>query len=220
MKLLISFFILSILVACGGGGGSSSSANGGYGSDNQGGNNASSDTDTDTDTDAAAFELSSAAFTSGGEIPVIHACEDLAGSNYSPQLAWQNAPENTDSFVIIVDDETAPCGTGANACVHWNLFNIDGSVSSLTEDVSPADIVDVGGYSSVVEGLSYANTNDYEGPCPPAGGAHTYYFKIYALSSDHPELEQAQSLTSSEFEADHASHILGEAEISGTFSSD
>ena len=106
--------------------------------------------------------------------------------------------------------------TGANACVHWNLFNIDGSVSSLMEDVSPAEIVDEGGNSVVVEGLTYANTNDYEGKSllPSSGQrAHfIYYFKIYAhrrLSSDHPEMEQAQSLTSSEFEADHASHILG-----------
>ena len=216
MKLLISVFLTSILVACGGGGSSSSSAINDYVNDDQ----TSNDDSNDNDNDDATFELSSTAFTSGGEIPVIHACEDLGGNNYSPQLSWQNAPENTDSFVIIVDDETAPCGTGANACVHWNLFNIDGSVSSLMEDVSPAEIVDEGGNSDVVEGLTYANTNDYEGPCPPAGNEHTYYFKIYALSSDHPEMEQAQSLTSSEFEADHASHILGEAEISGTFRSD
>ena len=48
---------------------------------------------------------------------------------------------------------------------------IDGSVSSLMEDVSPAEIVDEGGNSVVVEGLTYANTNDYEGLGPPAGNA-------------------------------------------------
>lgn len=114
MKLLISVFLTSILVACGGGGSSSSSAINDYVNDDQ----TSNDDSNDNDNDDATFELSSTAFTSGGEIPVIHACEDLGGNNYSPQLSWQNAPENTDSFVIIVDDETAPCGTGANACVH------------------------------------------------------------------------------------------------------
>ena len=219
MKLLITFFLMSTLLACGGGGSSSSTANEYNAESNSSDDSVDQSNDTN-DNDDTTFTLSSTAFSSGDEIPVIHACANSGGNNYSPQLSWQNAPENTDSFVLIVDDETAPCGTGAEACVHWNLFNIDGSVSSLTEDVSTGEIVDEGGTSSVVEGLTYADTNDYEGPCPPPGNAHTYFFKIYALSSDHPEMEAAQSLTSSDFEADHGSHILGEAEINGTFSSD
>jgi len=137
----------------------------------------------------------------------------------SPQLDWQNAPDNTDSFALIVDDETSPCGTGAEACVHWNLFNIDGTVTSLLEDVSPSNVVAKGGASSVIEGQTYAGTNDYDGPCPPAGNAHTYFFTIYALSADHPTMTQSLSLTRSEFEAEYADTILGQAQINGTFSS-
>ena len=97
--------LTSILVACGGDvvAVPFSSAINDYVNDDQ----TSNDDSNDNDNDDATFELSSTAFTSGGEIPVIHACEDLGGNNYSPQLSWQNAPENTDSFVIIVDDETA-----------------------------------------------------------------------------------------------------------------
>ena len=76
MKLLISVFLTSILVACGGGGSSSSSAINDYVSDDQ----TSNDDSNDNYNDDATFELSSAAFTSGGEIPVIHACEDLGAT--------------------------------------------------------------------------------------------------------------------------------------------
>ena len=165
------------------------------------------------------FQVSSSAFSAGAEIPLTHACTDLSGDDYSPQLSWQNAPENTDSFALIVDDETAPCGTGANACVHWNLFNIDGTVSSVVEDVSPSNVVAKEETSGVLEGQTYAGTNDYDGPCPPPGNAHTYYFTVYALSADHPTMTGSVSLTSSEFEAQYADTIIGQAQTTGTFSS-
>ena len=57
----------------------------------------------------------------------------------------------------------SPCGTDADACVHWNLFNIDASIGGLIEDVD-INPVDTNGGSNAVEGLTYAGTNNYEGP--------------------------------------------------------
>ena len=54
-----------------------------------------------------------------------------------PATQWRNVPDDTDGFALIIDDETAPCGTDADACVHWNLFNIDASIGGLIEDVDP-----------------------------------------------------------------------------------
>jgi Raf kinase inhibitor-like YbhB/YbcL family protein len=103
--------------------------------------------------------------------------------------------------------------------VHWNLFNIDGTVSSVVEDVSPSNVVAKEETSGVLEGQTYAGTNDYDGPCPPPGNAHTYYFTVYALSADHPTMTGSVSLTSSEFEAQYADTIIGQAQTTGTFSS-
>ena len=129
-------------------------------------------------------------------------------------------PDNTDSFALIIDDETAPCGTDANACVHWNLFNIDASIDGLIEDVDPMTLVDANGASSAVEGITYTGTNNYEGPCPPGGNEHTYHFVLYALSDSQPEMTRLDALTRSEFEEAYSENILGQANLTGTFSSD
>lgn len=164
------------------------------------------------------FQLSAGGFSTGNAIPLIHACTEQGGNNYSPQLTWQNVPDNTERFALIIDDETAPCGTDANACVHWNLFNLDKSITGLVEDVSPSDLVDEDGYSAVIEGLTYASTNDYEGPCPPSGNSHTYFFTLYALSAEQPTMTRLDALTRSEFEEAYAGNILGQAQITGTYS--
>jgi len=164
------------------------------------------------------FQLTASGFATGTSIPLIHACTALGGNNYSPQVSWRNVPDNTDSFALIIDDETAPCGTDANACVHWNLFNIDASIEALTEDVDPTTLVDANGASSTVEGLTYNGTNNYEGPCPPGGNAHTYHFALYALSDDQPTMTRLDALTRSEFEEAYSQNILGQANLTGTFS--
>jgi Raf kinase inhibitor-like YbhB/YbcL family protein len=166
------------------------------------------------------FQLTATGFATGTAIPLIHACAALGGNNYSPQVSWRNVPDNTDSFALIIDDETAPCGTDANACVHWNLFNIDASIDGLIEDVDPMTLVDANGASSAVEGITYAGTNNYEGPCPPGGNEHTYHFALYALSDSQPEMTRLDALTRSEFEEAYSENILGQANLTGTFSSD
>ncbi len=163
------------------------------------------------------FQLTASQFTTGNDIPLIHACAASGGNNFSPQVSWRNAPDNTDSFALIIDDETAPCGTDANACVHWNLFNIDASIEGLIEDVDPTTLVDANGANSAVEGLTYAGTNNYEGPCPPAGNEHTYHFALYALSEDQPTMTRLDALTRSEFEEAYSGNILGQANLTGTF---
>lgn len=166
------------------------------------------------------FQLTATGFATGTAIPLIHACAALGGNNFSPQVSWRNVPDNTDSFALIIDDETAPCGTDANACVHWNLFNIDASIDGLIEDVDPMTLVDANGASSAVEGITYAGTNNYEGPCPPGGNEHTYHFVLYALSDSQPEMTRLDALTRSEFEEAYSENILGQANLTGTFSSD
>ena len=164
------------------------------------------------------FQLTASAFATGTAIPLINACSALGGNNYSPQLSWRNVPDDTDSFALIIDDETAPCGTDADACVHWNLFNVDASVESLLEDVDPTTLVDTNGGGNAVEGLTYAGTNNYEGPCPPGGNEHTYHFALYALSEDQPNMTRLDALTRSEFEEAYSDNILGQANLTGTFS--
>ncbi len=47
------------------------------------------------------FDIASAAFASGDEIPKRYTCE---GDDVSPPLSWTNMPDGAKSLVLIVDD--------------------------------------------------------------------------------------------------------------------
>ena len=52
---------------------------------------------------AAAFTITSAAFTHGGNIPSKFTC-DAGQTSPSPALAWKDAPAGTKSFALVMDD--------------------------------------------------------------------------------------------------------------------
>ncbi len=155
------------------------------------------------------FSLSSQDFTNSGIIPLLHACTSTGGSNISPQLSWNNPPQGTASFALIMDDEDSPCGTGDNACKHWGVFNIPSSVNSFQANQDIASI------SGLTEGENWEGNIGYAGPCPP--NQHTYKFTIYALGSGMPTIGPGVPMTRSQFSNAYASYIIGSATLQGTF---
>lgn len=201
-----TLLFLSFLTACGGGGGSSSSS---YEDDDSSSDVVTDDGGATDNDDAETFTITSENYIDGAEIPLVHACDAYGGLDNSPQFTWTNAPADTASFAIIMDDETPPCGTDADACVHWALFNIPSTVTSVAENV------DVSTINGAVEGFNYIPTSDYAGPCPP--NAHVYHTTVYALDANMATIGENASFTSSEFEAAYSANILDHADISGTF---
>lgn len=145
-----------------------------------------------------AFSLSSAAFQQESLIPPQYTCD---GVDISPQLAWTDAPKNTQSFALIFDDPDAPMGNW----VHWVLFNIPAHITELSEDAKiPAGAKD---------GLNSWGRLGYGGPCPP-DRIHRYYFKLYALDTvlDIPERSKKEDV-----EKAMNGHILAKAELMGRY---
>ncbi len=150
------------------------------------------------------LSLSSAAFTDGTRIPDQYTCE---GKDISPPLSWDNAPEGTESFALICDDPDAPMGTWD----HWVIFNIPPDSEGLSEAVPTDESLTDGSK----QGLnSWKNTN-YDGPCPPPGNPHRYFFKLYALDTMLPLTSEVNK---SSLEKTMQDHILEEARLMGTFS--
>lgn len=54
----------------------------------------------------------------------------------------------------------------------------------------------------------------YGGPCPPPGKAHRYFFKLYALDR---MLNLKPGASKRDVEQAMQGHILGEAELMGTY---
>jgi phosphatidylethanolamine-binding protein (PEBP) family uncharacterized protein len=80
------------------------------------------------------LQITSTAFVEGQPIPAKYSCE---GRDISPPLQWMNAPANTKSFVLIMDDPDAPVGTW----VHWVLYDLPANTTGLPEDVAKTQFV-------------------------------------------------------------------------------
>ena len=76
--------------------------------------------------------LTSSAWPDGGQIPVKYTQADI---EVSPALSWSNVPEGAASFVLIAHDVDAAIGNGTDDILHWMLWNIPPTVTSLPEGV-------------------------------------------------------------------------------------
>jgi Raf kinase inhibitor-like YbhB/YbcL family protein len=149
------------------------------------------------------INLNSSAFESGDSIPKQFTCD---GEDASPPLSWSGVPEGTLSLALILDDPDAPTGIW----VHWVLFNIPPSLTSLPTRVQK---------DAVVDGIGSQGNNDsrrtgYSGPCPPRGKPHRYYFKLYALDTT---LNIGPGATKTQVEGAMQGHILAQGQIMGTY---
>jgi hypothetical protein len=106
----------------------------------------------------AAFTLTTPAFHAGGTIPARFTCD---GANVRPPLRWTAPPRGTHAFALRVTDPDAPGGT----FVHWTAWGRTALTTSGTNTFGKVG---------------------YDGPCPPAGPAHHYVFRLYALRAPLP----------------------------------
>ena len=151
------------------------------------------------------ISLSSAGFKDGQPIPVQFTCD---GANESPPLTWTDAPGNTASFALIVEDPDAPGGT----FIHWVLYDIPPMTQALPQAVPKgATVAMLGDAKQGTTG--FKNALGYGGPCPPKGAAHHYHFILFALDKSlglEPGATRDQVMT-----AIHG-HELARGELVGT----
>jgi Raf kinase inhibitor-like YbhB/YbcL family protein len=148
-----------------------------------------------------AFQIFSPAFANGGWIPDLHTCQ---GADLSPSLEWTEAPPETQSFALILDDPDAPVGTWN----HWLLYDIGSNTHSLAQ-----------GYKAGRGGVSGKNSwgkLGYGGPCPPKEhGPHRYFFRLYALDTETLGLPAGASWENLEHTL--KAHVLAETQYMGRY---
>lgn len=147
--------------------------------------------------------ITSSSFKEGGMIPAKYTCD---GENISPPLEWSQIPEGTKSFALISDDPDAPAGDW----VHWVLYNLPPSVTSLVENILKEKTLENG----AKQGINDFRKTGYDGPCPP-GGTHRYFFKLFALDT---MLEEKENMTKSDLLNVMKGHILSNAQLIGKYS--
>jgi Raf kinase inhibitor-like YbhB/YbcL family protein len=150
-----------------------------------------------------AFTITSPAFNSGDVIPTRYTRD---GENLSPPLEWREAPPETKSFLILVEDPDAPSGTFR----HWAIYNLPDSETGLPEGASGQSHGEAG------EGVNGFGNARYDGPQPPKGhGPHHYHFRLAAL--DVPRLNVPTSAKAEDIWTKAQPHIVAEAEVVGTY---
>lgn len=152
---------------------------------------------------ARPFTLGSSAFASGEMVPDQYTCK---GQDISPTLRWNNAPAKTASFALVMDDPDAPAGDW----VHWVMWDVPASKHALAENVAKTEQLDDGSH----QGRNSFNRTGYNGPCPPPGQRHRYFFRLYALDS---KIKVAPGADRDALEAATKGHVLATAVYVGTF---
>ena len=144
------------------------------------------------------FSAYSSEFEYGESIPRHYSCE---GPDVSPPLGWENVPDGTESFALIMEDPDAPGGTW----VHWVVYDIPVKKEGLQE-----------GDAAGISGVNSFGKEGYGGPCPPPGhGPHRYFFKLYAL--DTATISEGRGADAARVKAAMSGHIIAIGEYMGKY---
>lgn len=153
------------------------------------------------------MRINSTAFSNQTAIPALYTCE---GKDISPPMAWSDIPTGTKSLALIVDDPDAPDPAAPKMTwVHWVLYNLPPTSDGLPESVKTLPV-------GTKEGVNDWKRIGYGGPCPPIG-RHRYFHKLYALDTVLPDLNQP---TKAKLEEAMKGHVIGEAQLMGTYQKD
>ena len=149
------------------------------------------------------MQITSPAFADGQPVPAEYTCD---GEDISPPLKWEGVPQSAKSLALICDDPDAPMGTW----VHWVLYGLPLTVTELAEGVPTTDALSNGAR----QGINDFSRVGYGGPCPPAGGPHRYFFKLYALDT---ELSLKHRATKQDLVRAMKGHVLAQGQLVGTY---
>lgn len=151
------------------------------------------------------FTLGSSAYKDQSAMDARFTCE---GASVSPPLKWSGAPAGTKSYALIIDDPDAPDpAKPQRTFVHWVIYDIPASVTSLKEGASQ-DLPD-----GARTGANDRGEADYTGPCPPIG-RHRYFHKLYALDVVLPDLHNPSK---AQLLAAMKGHVVGQTQLIGTY---
>lgn len=152
---------------------------------------------------AKTMTISSPSFSNGGNIAKKFTCD---GADVSPEVSWTDPPAGTKSFALLADDPDAPVGNWN----HWTMWNVPADKRGLAENVGKDARLPDGSE----QGHNDFPKTGYNGPCPPPGKPHRYYFKLFALDT---KLDLKPGSRKKDLEAAMKGHVLAQAEWMGRY---
>lgn len=150
--------------------------------------------------------IKSKAFTDGGMIPLKYTG---FGEDVSPDFVITDAPEDTISFAIVMDDLDVPFRNSFTHWVIWNITRTDAIPEGLPKGAYITGPIDA------CQGVAWGN-HCYRGPKQPVfiRNEHRYVFTLYALDCRLDISEKANKKILLEA---MQGHILAESQITGRY---
>lgn len=136
------------------------------------------------------------------------------GSKSIP-LEWENPPEGTKSFAVVMVDHDAIPVVGVT-WIHWSVANIPVYRKKLEADESRNNkkiIQGANSWISPIGGFSREEASFYGGPMPPDKD-HVYEITIYALDK---ELDIKNGYYLNELYEKMKGHVLGTSVLEGIY---
>ncbi|TAJ45057.1 YbhB/YbcL family Raf kinase inhibitor-like protein [Methanofollis fontis] len=114
------------------------------------------------------------------EFPKRHTCD---GEGVSPRLIIEGM--EAPSIALIVHNPYEE-GCSFSPWCAWNIepLRFSDGTAVIPEGIAPEP--EVSFPVRMVQGRNDYGRIGYQGPCPPAGETHRYYFRIYGLDGDLP----------------------------------
>lgn len=158
------------------------------------------------------MKLKSKDIKDGEKLPARHVFNGMGyeGDNISPQLAWEDVPEGTKSFVVTCYDPDAPTGSG---WWHWLVVNLPAETRELPQGagsgMAPLP-------ATALQTRTDFGTSGYGGAAPPKGRTHRYIFTVHAIDVEKLDVDENASGAMVGFNINF--HSLGSASITALFS--
>ena len=134
---------------------------------------------------AGGFEMNVAGLEDGAILDSKFAAKggprNCDGDNVAPAVTWSKAPEGTQSFALLMHDQTGAHGMGVT---HLVAYGIDGTATEMPE----------GGFANGADGFIGGKNRigqaGWFGPCPDVGDVpHHYVFTLIATDLAPDALE-------------------------------
>jgi Raf kinase inhibitor-like YbhB/YbcL family protein len=155
----------------------------------------------------APMTLSSTSFADGGIVPDGYSM--LVPAPVSPAFAWANAPAATVCFAIVLHDVDSLPRKGFPDNLHWLIFNIPGTATSLAEGVAAVPQLPDG----TIQGLNGSRKVGYL----PLGARIVYHHYVAELFALDTKLALGPDATRADVLAAMEGHVIAKTAYEGRF---